>query len=40
MAKVKQASGDWVQFDDTKVTGIPKKDVFDGQAYVLLYQRA
>jgi ubiquitin C-terminal hydrolase len=39
IAKVKQRLGEWLQFDDTQVVEVPPRSVFDGQAYVLLYQK-
>jgi ubiquitin C-terminal hydrolase len=39
VTRVRQPEGYWLEYDDTKVSVLPMRAVFDRQAYVLLYER-
>ena len=39
VARVRQAEDQWLEFDDRKVSAVPRSVVFDCQAYVLLYEK-
>ena len=38
-ANVRQKDGQWLRFDDEMVTAVTQENVFNQEAYVLVYQR-